>query len=526
MKFETPEAAAKAVNHGSWRFGIMHERPVAVKIKSEQGLPGSLSAAPGSYIVLRKGSVPVFLGLGPEPALLEKMHPELENFLYIECPELERQMGPSWKQKIPANFTRISPDQLVPENTKQMSFILYSPGLKNFPEFWTDVLARIRLLPEVLKSPPDKPAKIFIFGNEHSLLVPELYWEIEQLGLTPVLINPAWGPDKLCEILRHGKPELVISVNLQGMDQLGEHFAIFNRLGIPVALWMVDNPFHLLTSLKSRYWTRAVIFVTDNWFIQPLKAFGASEVHHLPLAAAPAFFRSTGKVKPDLQDKTVFVGRSSFPGNRSFFAACSSHPGLESEALELLNQGGRPDFAWWNQKLNLPLWPGNRVREIGFGAERTSLAWKKMCLETLGDKYPLIVYGDKEWKNILGPKTDIQPEIDYYGPLASIYSSSGYILNLTSMHLPHGLTQRHFDVWAARGFLVTDRTRGLEIFPEKLAREISFATPQEMLSLIDRLHRDASMKNQIRSEFYQLIKTRHTYRHRLENIFNLLNIKG
>ncbi|MFP4398390.1 MAG: DUF3880 domain-containing protein [Desulfonatronovibrio sp.] len=504
----------------------MHERPAAVKIKSELGLPGSVSAAPGSYIVLKKGTLPVFLGLGPEPALLEKMHPGYENFLYIECPELERQLGPSWKQKIPANFTKISPDQLVPENMEQMSFILYTPGLKNFPEFWTDVLARIRLTPEALRSSPDKPASVFIFGNEHSLLVPEIYWEIEQLGLTPILINPACGPDKLCEILRRGKPELVISVNLQGMDQLGEHFAIFNRLNIPVALWMVDNPFHLLTSLKSRYWTRAVIFVTDNWFIKPLKAFGASAVHHLPLAAAPAFFRSTGRIKPELQDKTVFVGRSSFPGNRSFFGACPSHPRLESEALKLLSLGQRPDFAWWSQKLNLPLWPGNRVREMGLGAERTGLVWKKICLKRLADKYPLVVYGDKNWKNILPQQIDIQPEIDYYGPLASIYSSSGCILNLTNMHLPHGLTQRHFDVWAAHGFLITDKTRGLEVFPQELAREISFCAPREMLDLIDRLNRDSSLKNQIQAEFYKLIKTRHTYRQRLENIFNLLNIKG
>ncbi len=502
----------------------MPERPSAVKIKSELGLPGTISAGPNYFLTIRDGPFPVFLGLGPDPAILQKMYPDSDQFFYIECPELESQLGPSWRQRIPENYTKVEPDQLNPEDIQHMGFVLYFPGLKYFPGFWTDVLARVRLAPGTPGRFADKPAIIYIFGNEKSLLVPELYWETESLGLRPVLVSPEPGPDELSRLLAEKKPAFALSVNLQGMDPLGENFALFNRLNIPVALWMVDNPFHLLTGIKGRYWNRACIFVTDDWFIEPLNRLGAQNVYHLPLAAGPGFFRSTGKGYPDLNDKVVFVGRSSFPGSRSFFAAAAGYPRLESQIPELLNNGHRTDFAWWHDKISTDLWPGNKVRDTGLGAERAGLVWKKMCLQALEDSCPLVVYGDPAWKNILAGRVQIRPEVDYYGPLASIYSSSKYVLNLTGMHLPRGLTQRHFDVWAAKGFLITDKTRGLEIFPHELAREISFSTPGEMLELLTRLDNDRVLKEHLVSGFRNLIIKKHTYRHRLERILNLMEI--
>ena len=504
----------------------MHERPPAVKIKSELGMSVTLGSGPGCFQRLRNGSGPVFLGLGPDPALLEKMYPGLERFYFIECPELEDQMDESWKQKISHKFSRIDPEKLGPEDVREMGFVLYSPGLKYFPGFWAHVLAGIRMSHTAGSIPQDKPQGMLIFGTERSLLVPELCWEAENLGLRPVLADPGSGPEELMALLKQFRPVLVLSINFQGLDQLGENFALLRRMNIPVAVWMVDNPFHLLTAVKGRYWTMAGIFVTDHWFVSPLKELGASQVHHLPLAAGPGFFSSVRSNHHDLGDKVVFVGRSSFPGSRSFFAAAGRHPGLQAEASGLLEKGKRPDFAWWSQKIKAPYWPGNRVRDMGRGAEIAGLEWKKMCLEKLEGRYPLVVYGDKAWEQILSKRVSVRAEVDYYGPLASIYSSSRYILNLTNMHLPWGLTQRHFDVWAAKGFLVSDRTRGLEIFPRELVREMSFSSSKGMLEVMARLDNDSALSKNLTSEFEKLIKKGHTYRQRLEVILELTGVNS
>ncbi len=501
----------------------MHDRPLAVKIKTELAISGTVSSAPGNFKILKPGSPPLFLGLGPDPAsVLERFN--YNHGYYIECPEFEQQMPLSWAKSIPSVLSRINLDTLGEINPEKLEIILYLPGLKSFPSFWSQILAMIRAGHFKPQAGPVRSSTIFVFGNEKSLLIPEICWEIDKLEMKPILIHSETGPDDLKRILDQVRPCMSISINLQGMDPYGENFALLRQLSIPVALWMVDNPFHLLTRIKSRFWTLAHIFVTDHWFINPLRKLGAQKVYHLPLAAAPGFFRSRIPQYASLENRAVFVGRSSFPENKSFFAAAVRHGDLETQSMQLINQGHRPDFSWWAKKLNVKFWPENKVRDIGLGADRSSQIWKKQFLELLAQKHPLTVFGDSAWKEFFPQGFDIRAEVDYYGPLASIYSSARFIINLTGMLLPWGLTQRHFDVWAARGFLITDKTQGLDIFPQDLVQEICFSNPEQMLSLVDSVSSNEKTKNQLTSDFRNLIKERHTYKNRLERIFNLLEL--
>lgn len=501
----------------------MHDRPLAVKIKTELEISGTVSSAPGNFKTLKPGSTPLFLGLGPDPgSLLKRLN--YNNGYYIECPEFEQQMSRTWEESIPSALNKINPGCLSGVNLKDLKIILYLPGLKAFPTFWSKLLAGIRTGQHKTEASPSASPVIFVSGNEKSLLIPEICWEIDKLGMKPLLIPPETGPDDLQKMLGKIKPCMFISINLQGIDSYGENFALLRHLGIPAVMWMVDNPFHLLTRIKSRFWTLAHIFVTDHWFINPLRRLGAQRVYHLPLAAAPGFFRPQIPQYDLLEGRAVFVGRSSFPENKSFFAAAVRHEDLETQAGKLINQGHRPDFSWWAKKLNVQFWPENKVRDIGLGADKSSRIWKKQFLEVLARKHPLTIFGDSGWKEFFPQGFDIRAEVDYYGPLASIYSSARFIMNLTSMLLPWGLTQRHFDVWAARGFLITDKTQGLDIFPRDLVQEICFSNPEQMLSLIESINNNDKIKVQLTSEFRNLIKERHTYKNRLERIFNLLEL--
>ena len=62
-------------------------------------------------------------------------------------------------------------------------------------------------------------------------------------------------------------------------------------MGIPVALWFVDNPWHVLSGVRLPWWQHAHIYVTDASFVDGLKAQGAERVCHLPLAVAPHMWR-------------------------------------------------------------------------------------------------------------------------------------------------------------------------------------------------------------------------------------------
>jgi spore maturation protein CgeB len=100
--------------------------------------------------------------------------------------------------------------------------------------------------------------------------------------------------------------------------------------------------------------------------------------------------------------------------------------------------------------------------------------------------------------------------------LPKLYAQARYSLNVTSLLLPSGLSQRHFDVWIAGGFLFTDATPGLEIFPAALWRETALPHPRELTKAIARFENDAALRAQVQDAWKRCLLERHSYRHRVQ----------
>ena len=514
----------------------MNSRKDTIKIKTELGQLKTLGKGRKFFKCIKKGKQDLFLGLGPEPEIVARLNSG-KHAHYIECPEFVQQMDESWRQKVPPNFSPISVSRLDKNFIAQARIWLYLPGLSFFPGFWTRVLAICRIeanasgvsqTQECRASDSSEgrgSRQVCIFGDEHSLLLPDICCGLKELGFQARPVHLDISVFKLIQIIVQTEPVFFLSINFQGIDPLGETPALLEKFQIPLAVWCVDNPFHLLTRIKGKFWQKLVIFVTDSWFIPHLKKYGAQNVFYLPLATSTAYFYPYEKKTDYLRDKIVFVGRSEFPARDKFFAASRLEPDLVARAQNLALEGTRPDFDWWLKQLNISLWPGNKVRHVGYNAEVLNLYWRKVCLQALARTGQLVVYGDKKWEKLLPSYVQLNGEVDYYGPLGQIYSSARYVLNLTSMLLPAGLTQRHFDVWAAGGFLITDYTPGLKLFPEELVANITFHHPGQIETVLNELEKRSSLKKDIQSEFYKLILTRHTYKNRLEEIMNIMNIR-
>lgn len=501
-------------------------RPSRLTILAELGQSRTLPAGPEQHQWLR-GAPPtdyrdiLLLGLGPEPRLLAASLPPV-GVCWLECPQLEAQMPPAWAAAIPPGWTRLTLAELTTERLARSQALVYAPGQRLFPSFWGPLLARARLA--ILGSPAAvHQEEVWLPARERGLLIPELTRALQGHGLTVRHLPAPQAPAMVPALLAHGAPRLYLSVNFAGLDPVGELFELLTAAGSSVAVWCVDNPFHLLSGLGSAYWQRLRLFVTDASFVEPLRRHGAAFVEHLPLATDPEIFHPRAPAVADVAARLGFVGRSAFPGKQDFFAGLHLPQDAWEEAQGMLATGSRPDFFWWSERLGVErCWPGKEVRRAGLGAEESGRLWRGRCLRaaTLAG-LPLTVFGDAAWREHVPELADLRPEVDYYGPLAGIYASCQAVLNCTSPLLPAGLTQRHFDVWAAGGLLLSDATPGLEIFPQELVREIRFGRAGDIPGLFERFARDPDLRREVCAAWRALILTRHSYAARTARLLEL-----
>lgn len=483
----------------------MPARPTRVKLKNELGISTTLPAGAQYLELLGHGADVLVTCPGPDPGLCLPILRGARRVFLLRAPEFEDGLPPSWHAAIPPEWEIVSPDtarSLLPG----VRILHYAPATRLWPSVFAPLLAR-------LTPPPPAPAGrgIWLPGPERGLVVRELGLAAGNLGLDARRLAQRPSPQELARALERERPGLFLSVNFHGLDPYGENQALLEAAGVAVAVWCVDNPLHLLTGQKNRMWRRLLLFVTDDWFVEPLRSLGA-DARHLPLATSTSFF-GPGAPCPDGSDVT-FAGRSAFPDRDSFFAACRVPEALAREAEAL--SGRQAHFGWWRDRLpDVPLWPGNAVRTLGLGAEQASAAWRSRCLEALSGVTELTIVGDDAWRTFV-PRARLLPPVDYYAGLAEACRRASFTLNLTSLLLPRGLTQRHFDAWACGGFLLTDDTPGLVIFPQELTAAVTFETPDHAIQILRGLAAAPRRKEELRRTWQELILAEHTYEKRLQ----------
>lgn len=527
--------------------------PRHIRIPDSLGRTRTLADGPEAFVSLSVAeriapNAPLLLlGLGPRPDAAPATSPSRETW-WLECPEFTRRLAEATGGPVPpppSRWRRLAPrdaPRFVGE--RQPEILLYRQNEVLFPDFWGPLLARLRLAG---RAPAENgPARdiprpsALLPGTSRDLLHLELWDALSAEGLDPLPLPPARGNSPAAEeeflsaLLRltdRQRPAFCLSVNLRGLDPAGRVFHLLRAMGVPVAIWFVDNPWHILSSLRLPWWREAALFVTDAAFVPDLRRHGAGLVRHLPLASSPLFF---ARPAPPPASKTpegrlLFVGRSAFPRHDAFFAAAAPPAALLQQAEDLLAGEASPvlpHFHWWAARMGIDaLWPGQNARLIGAGAEACSRKNRTLWLERAAAT-GLTVAGDDGWRALLAkadPAPRLLPPVDYYTELADLYRRFPYTLNITSLLLPDGLTQRHFDVWAAGGFLLNADGRGMDIFPSDLADIISCGPDRPLPDLVAFFDSRPALRREVGNEWRKLIGESHTYRHRIRFVADILS---
>jgi hypothetical protein len=386
---------------------------------------------------------------------------------------------------------------------------------------------------------------VILPDNGKDLLRTELALAFEELGFSvlrarPEALHDQHGAGYLPRLLDEG-PALLFSVNMQGVLPGGAGSKMLAkavaRHDLEVVLWFVDNPWHVLSGMRDPDWKIFTLAVTDRSFVEPLRRAGARRVEHLPLAVDPRLARQSGVEPPSAGARSaglpggalrevVFAGRTAFPGKETFFAGLELPPALLEEAGLMGLQGRRADFDWWLKRLHLEqtaLWPGKKSRLPGFGAAHSNKIWREQRLLAVLEQTAcgLTLFGDSAWRADLrkaGSRLDLRPPFDYYAYAHRLYRQAAFSLNLNSLLLGAGLTQRIFDIWSVQGFCLTDDSPGLEIFPAELTRPVTFSTPEELAERIAYFQARPGQKQELSLAWRGHILREHTYTNRLASL--------
>ena len=382
------------------------------------------------------------------------------------------------------------------------------------------------------------PSRIILPDNGKNLLRRELAAAFAALGLEVARVDPAVitgveRPEGLARLLEAG-PALLLSINFQALERPRPVLEALERAGSRAAVWCVDNPWNILAGVRDPSWKSIPFFVVDKSFVEPLRRAGAERVFHLPLAACPELFGDSCPPEPSEIAPLAFVGRLAFPGKETFFAGTELSPEPLREAEALSDAGGRPDFLWWSERLGCDpvlFWPGKKARPAALGAETCNVRLRAACLaaaaeiggELAGGGPGVDIFGDAPEHPPAGVRA--HPPVDYYTRLPGIYRKARYNLCCTSLLLPHGLNQRHFDIWAAGGVCLTDNTPGLDLFPEELTRSTTFTRPDALPAVVRALEKmpEAARATLIRERRSFLI-AEHTYAHRARAILEACGV--
>ncbi|MFP5257872.1 MAG: DUF3880 domain-containing protein, partial [Acidobacteriota bacterium] len=323
------------------------KRPDRPSVADETGVTRTLAGGSQAFACFGAGDEPIFLGLGPDPADAVALAGG-RRAAYVECPAFAAALGEAWAAEVPPDWRCLDPAELTAARTAGARFYLYRQNTRLYPSFWGPIWARIQLdrLPRSGRVPATPAA--LLFRSPAGLLEPELVRGLAALGRPVTEIPAAAGEAALAALLGREKPALALSVNAAGLDDEGLAVSLLEAAGVPLAIWFVDNPFHVLGRFRGRFWQRALLCVTDDSFRAPLTELGADRVMHLPLAASSRFFAA--RPTPGLSDRAVFVGSSSFPGRDRFFAGCQVPDALIAQARDRIAAGERPDFFWWAAK--------------------------------------------------------------------------------------------------------------------------------------------------------------------------------
>lgn len=309
---------------------------------------------------------------------------------------------------------------------------------------------------------------------------------------------------------------------------------LFRLMGIPVVALHYDNPFfgmlpEVFAEIKS-YPEYYYNFIWDRCLLNLYNQSGMPPGYPIMLAADPDEF-FTMEIEPE-PETLAFVGGVNLQ-NVEFN---QDHP-LVKQFMETvvrlkLERFEIPLIQICFQALERSNF--SEIKQIYLNDPCTF--WTKIYYQIHAKGSPLLryfilnsiedvnlhVYGATNWvkENLI-----LHDRVPYGRELSKVYQQYAINLNISSIQLETSVNNRVFDVFASKGFLLSDYKQEMElIFPDHW-QEITFRNLDELGSKGEYFLTHDKERRELTEELYHIVLKRHTYQNRAQEIIEVIQNK-
>ncbi|NLD91082.1 MAG: glycosyltransferase [Fibrobacter sp.] len=329
-------------------------------------------------------------------------------------------------------------------------------------------------------------------------------------------------------VIQRDRPEMILSVNMLGIDSEGICLDYARRFGIPVAVWFVDDPSPILLQYESYIDANIHAFCWERNYLEMLKKKRFGSVTWLPLATDPEIFTPC-----ELSRKKTSLGFVGSAMGGEFLDNIKSKFMWKQELELLVREAARRMLV--NKECDVDKMVKTLCADLGlqypYNDNRNETWFKSYIIHTasmmkrrnlIGQLLPLGIelFGDPDgWKLLLGEGITVHPNIDYRTGLASVYRGITITINSTSCQMRSAVNQRVFDIPACGGFVITDNQSDIfELFDKD--EIVIYSTIDELRDLISHYRTHESGRMKISDKARIRILNEHTISKRLETIIN------
>ena len=316
-----------------------------------------------------------------------------------------------------------------------------------------------------------------------------------------------------------------------------------NEVGIKYISWVYDSPALNLFSYTlinpCNY-----VFVFDSQMYEIFASQGIKTVFYLPMAAAVGRYDLFEKSE-DFRRK--WGGTISFVGNlytesHNYYDQIENELPDKREKLNVLNGLMKAQMGIYGIDLVEKSLQGNVMKEMvdALGAKpnydgvetyeylysnyvinrKITAVERSQFLTMIGEKYEVNLYtGDKNFK---AKGINNRGKVEYYSEMPYVFKNSDINLNITLRSIQRGMPLRCIDIMGCEGFLLTNYQEDFLRFFSPGEDYVFYDSRQDLMDKIEYylLHEDE--RQAIAQRGYEKIKAGHTYRHRLEEIFDIV----